>query len=58
MKYKLVNKDIRSNYGAELLKERGVKDLATYLNPPSSCLQDPRGLDNIEGRRHSFYVMS
>lgn len=50
MKCKLVNKDIRQDYTAELLKERGVtEDLLPYFlgQPTPDLLQDPRALNNI-----------
>ena len=50
MKTRLVNKDIRQDYTAELLKERGVSEklLPYFLGQPTpDLLQDPRALDNI-----------
>ena len=51
MKTRLVNKEIRHDYTAELLKERGVKeeDLSLFLGAPDiSVLQNPSDFDNIE----------
>ena len=48
MKYKLINKEIKSNYLKEFLVERGVTDIDGFLNPNSSFLQEPEGLANIE----------
>ena len=48
MKYKLINKEIKSNYLKEFLAERGVTDIEGFLNPNSSFLQEPEGLANIE----------
>lgn len=51
MKTRLVNKDIRSNYTNELLKERGLteQELEYFLNvPDDSALQSPENLDYIE----------
>lgn len=48
MKYKLINKEIKSNYLKEFLVERGVTDIEGFLNPNSSFLQEPEGLANIE----------
>lgn len=48
MKVKLANKDIRENYVFELLKEYGVENIGTYLNPPDSVLQTPKDLFNID----------
>jgi len=51
MKIRLVNKDIRSNYTNELLKERGLteQELEYFLNvPDDSALQSPENLDYIE----------
>lgn len=48
MKYKLINKEIKSNYLKEFLVERGVTDIDGFLNPNSSFLQEPDGLANIE----------
>lgn len=48
MKYKLINKEIKSNYLKEFLVERGVTDIEGFLNPNNSFLQEPEGLANIE----------
>ena len=51
MKTKLVNKDIRSNYTIELLKERGLSEdeIKYFLEVPNdSALQSPLDLDYIE----------
>lgn len=51
MKTKLINKDIRSNYTIELLKERGLseEDINYFLNvPDASALQSPDNLNNID----------
>ena len=51
MKTRLVNKEIRDNYTAELLKERGVseEDLTFFLDVPDiSLLQDPSNFNNIK----------
>lgn len=47
MKVKLVNENIKSDYGKNLLRARGVEDIDKFLNPDESCLQDWRDLDNI-----------
>ena len=47
MKIKLINEQITSAYGANLLRARGIKDIDGFLNPAESCLQDWRDLDNI-----------
>lgn len=47
MKYKLINSEITENYGANLLVERGVRDLEGFLNPRPGMLQDYNDLDNI-----------
>lgn len=48
MKVKLINNDIREDYGKNLLRARGIEDVDKFLNPDESCLQDWRDLDNIE----------
>ena len=48
MKVKLINNPINSDYGRNLLRERGITDVEKFLNPDESCLQDWRDLDNIE----------
>jgi len=48
LKIKLINKDIRSNYGENLLISRGVKDVKAFMNPDESALQDWRDLENIK----------
>lgn len=47
MKIKLINEPIASDYGANLLRARGIEDIDKFLNPDESCLQDWRDLDNI-----------
>jgi len=48
MKVKLINSPISSDYGKNLLRERGIEDVEKFLNPDESCLQDWRDLENIE----------
>lgn len=47
MKYKLINKDIRSNYTEELFKERGIKNFYSFINPNEDSLQDFNCLENV-----------
>lgn len=47
MKIKLINEQITSDYGANLLRARGIEDIDRFLKPDESCLQDWRDLDNI-----------
>ena len=47
MKYRLINKPIKENYTKTLLRERGVEDVLTFLNPDFSFIQDPLGMDNM-----------
>lgn len=48
MKIKLINEPITSDYGRNLLRARGVKDVECFLYPDKSALQDWRGLENIK----------
>ena len=48
MKCQLVNKPINSNYLEELLRERGVEDLESFLNPTNDLIQSPDALDNMK----------
>lgn len=48
MKCKLINKSITNNYLNELLKERGVEDIESFLNPTEDMIQSPSCLDNIK----------
>lgn len=48
MKYRLVNKEIKQNYIEELLHERGVDDVETFLNPTEASLESYSGLCNID----------
>ena len=60
MKTRLVNKDIRSNYTNELLKERGLteQELEYFLNvPDDNYLQDPDALDYIRQAADMFEEM-
>lgn len=47
MKIKLANEPITSNYGANLLRARGVTDIEAFLHPNASFLQSPADLKNI-----------
>ena len=60
MRTKLVNKDIRSNYTVELLKERGLteEEIQYFLTvPDDSYLEDPILLDNIDQALALFKLM-
>lgn len=48
MDVRLANKDIRSNYGEELLHERGIIDVDHFLNPTIDDLQSWEDLENID----------
>ena len=48
MKVRLKNPKIKENYGAELLRLRGVEDVDKFLNPDISCLQSYAQLTNIQ----------
>ena len=48
MKVKLVNENIKSDYGKNLLRARGIEDVDKFLNPDESCLQSWKDLENIE----------
>ena len=48
MKVKLVNENFREDYLKNLLKTRGVDDIATFLDPPDKCLSNPVLFDNID----------
>lgn len=47
MNVRLVNKDIKQDYVAELLRERGVENVQSIMNPVFD-LQDPFDLSNME----------
>lgn len=60
MKTRLVNKDIRSNYVIELLKERGLNDeeIQYFLDvPDDSYLESPTLLNNIDRAASLFKQM-
>lgn len=48
MKCKLVNGDFKSDYGANLLRSRGVEDVSAYLGAGAECIQEPEALENID----------
>ena len=48
MKYKLINKEIKSNYLKEFLTERGITDIDGFLNPSNTFLHDPEDLLNAK----------
>lgn len=58
MKIKLINKDIKSNYGENLLISRGVKNVTSFLNPDKSALQDWRDLENIKEGVNLIFALS
>lgn len=47
MNYNLTTENITENYGANLLKQRGIENIDLFLNPRPICLQSWRDLDNI-----------
>ena len=47
MKIKLINENYDSDYVANLLRARGVKDVDAYFNPTRDYLQEPTDLKNI-----------
>lgn len=58
MKIKLINKDIKSNYGENLLISRGIKDVRAFMNPDKSALQDWRDLENIKEGVNLIFALS
>jgi len=48
MKINLINENWQQDYLKNLLAARGIKDLELYLNPPTTALNDPHDLTNIE----------
>lgn len=48
MKIKLVNEDIKTNYGINLLRARGVEDVEKFIKPTEDALQDWRDLKDIK----------
>lgn len=49
MKYRLANKEIKEDYGKNLLRARGVDDVHRFLFPTEeSCLQDFSDLENYK----------
>lgn len=48
MKIKLINDPITSDYGRNLLRARGVKDVECFLYPNEYCLQSWRDLNCID----------
>ena len=47
MKIKEPEVNITHDYGAELLRSRGIEDVDLFLNPTINCLQSWKDLDNI-----------
>jgi single-stranded-DNA-specific exonuclease len=48
MKIKLLYPDLQGpDYGASLLKARGIQNIQKFMEPDESCLQDWHNLDNI-----------
>lgn len=48
MNYNLTTENITENYGANLLKQRGIENVDLFLNPQPCSLQNWEDLDNIE----------
>ena len=46
MKTRLILPEIKSNFGAELLKARGINNVQNFLNPTIADLNDWQLLDN------------
>lgn len=47
MKVKLTNEGIRTDYGANLLRARGIQDIDKFLKPDESCLQSWEDISGI-----------
>jgi len=47
MKVRLINEEITNDYGANLLRSRGVSDVETYMNPTADLVNNPSLLKNI-----------
>ena len=58
MKIKLINDPITSDYGRNLLRARGVKDVECFLYPDKSALQDWRDLENIKEGVNLIFALS
>ena len=58
MKVKLINEPITSDYGASLLRARGIRDIEKFLNPDESCLQDFGDLDHISDGVRSIEALT
>ena len=48
MKYRLVNQEIKEDYGKNLLRARGIQDVQTFLHPTKECLQSFEDLNNYQ----------
>ena len=48
MKYRLVNQEIKEDYGKNLLRTRGIQDVQAFLHPTKECLQSFEDLDNYQ----------
>lgn len=48
MKYRLVNQEIKEDYGRNLLRARGIQDVQAFLHPTKECLQSFEDLDNYQ----------
>ena len=58
MKIKKPEINITHDYGAELLRQRGIEDVNLFLNPTINCLQSWKDFDNIyEGLRLVISVL-
>lgn len=48
MNYKLVNEEIKSDYGSNLFICRGVENIKKFMEAPDEWLQSPDKLDNMQ----------
>lgn len=48
MKINLINENFVEDYAHNYLKTKGILNIEEYLNPPSTAVQHPSNLDNIE----------
>lgn len=48
MKYELLGTEIVSDFGANLLRRRGISNVEFFLQPQPCCLQSWRDLSNIQ----------
>ena len=57
MKVKRIYDNIKEDYGANLLRARGIEDVDKFISPDESALQDWGDLEHIDDGLQLIFMM-